>query len=134
MFYSQTDGLTEHKNQWVKQYLHLVTANNEEWSNLLPLAMLVYNNSANSMTRLTPNQLLIGRELSGNTSAIRRNRKPPGRVMSQTIEREENNGNPSTQLSGTETNPRTTIVDNRTKGLAKHKEPRIAIQKNKASA
>jgi len=36
--------------------------NNKEWSELLPLATLVHNNSANSSTRLTPNQLLIGRE------------------------------------------------------------------------
>jgi len=58
------DGLTEHKNQWVEQYLCLVMANNKEWSNLLPLATLVHNNSANSMTRLAPNQLLIGQEPS----------------------------------------------------------------------
>ncbi len=42
----------------------MVTGNSEEWSNLLPLATLVHNNSANSTTRLTPNQLLIGREPS----------------------------------------------------------------------
>ncbi len=39
-----------------------MTGNSEEWSNLLPLATLVHNNSANSTTRLAPNQLLIGRE------------------------------------------------------------------------
>jgi hypothetical protein len=59
----QTDGLTERKNQWVGQYLRVVAANNkEEWSNMLPIATLVHNNSANSTTRLAPNQLLIGRE------------------------------------------------------------------------
>jgi len=62
MFYPQMDGLTEQKNQWIEQYLHLVMANNEEWSNLLPLATLVHNNLANSTTRLAPNQLLIGQE------------------------------------------------------------------------
>src|SRR6266851_7122962 len=56
------DGLTEQKNQWLEQYLHLVMANSKEWSNLLPLATLVHNNSANSTTRLASNQLLIGRE------------------------------------------------------------------------
>src|SRR5216684_8252821 len=61
-FHPQTDGLTERKNQWLEQYLHLVMANSKEWSNLLPLATLVHNNSANSSTRLAPNQLLIGRE------------------------------------------------------------------------
>src|SRR6266853_92668 len=61
-FHPQTDGLTERKNQWLEQYLHLVMVNSEEWSNLLPLATLVHNNSANSTTRLAPNQLLIRRE------------------------------------------------------------------------
>jgi hypothetical protein len=40
----------------------LVAGNNKEWSNMLPIATLVHNNSANSTTRLAPNQLLIGRE------------------------------------------------------------------------
>jgi hypothetical protein len=61
-FHPQTDGLTERKNQWLEQYLRLVAANNKEWSELLPLATLVHNNSANASTRLAPNQLLIGRE------------------------------------------------------------------------
>jgi hypothetical protein len=61
-FHPQTDGLTERKNQWLEQYLRLVAANNKEWSELLPLATLVHNNLANSMTRLAPNQLLIGQE------------------------------------------------------------------------
>jgi hypothetical protein len=58
-FHPQTDGLTERKNQWLEQYLRLVAANNKEWSKLLPLVTLVHNNSADSMTRLAPNQLLI---------------------------------------------------------------------------
>ena len=60
VFHPQMDGLTECKNQWLEQYLRLVAANNKEWSGLLPLATLVHNNLANSTTRLTPNQLLIG--------------------------------------------------------------------------
>jgi hypothetical protein len=58
----QTDGLTERKNQWLEQYLRLVAGNNKEWSNMLSIATLVHNNSANSTTGLAPNQLLIGRE------------------------------------------------------------------------
>jgi hypothetical protein len=61
-FHPQMDRLTERKNQWLEQYLRLVVANNKEWSELLPLATLVHNNLANSSTRLTPNQLLIGWE------------------------------------------------------------------------
>src|SRR5216684_1637637 len=62
VFHPQTDGLTERKNQWIEQYLHLVVGNSEEWSNLLPLARLMHNNSANSTARLAPNQRLIGRQ------------------------------------------------------------------------
>jgi len=62
VFHPQTDRLTERKNQWLEQYLHLVMVNSEEWSNLLPLVTLVHNNSVNSTTRLAPNQLLIRRE------------------------------------------------------------------------
>jgi len=63
VYHPQTDGLTEHKNQWLEQYLRLVVANDKEWSTLLPMATLVYNNAANSTTGLAPNQLLIGQEL-----------------------------------------------------------------------
>jgi hypothetical protein len=59
-YHPQTDGLTERKNQWVGQYLRLVAGNDKEWSTLLPIAMLVHNNAANSTTGLARNQLLIG--------------------------------------------------------------------------
>jgi hypothetical protein len=39
-----------------------VAANDKKWSDLLALATLVHNNSANTTIRLAPNQLLIGRE------------------------------------------------------------------------
>jgi hypothetical protein len=61
-YHPQIDGLTERKNQWIGQYLQLVAGNDKGWSTLLPMATLVHNNAANSTTRLTPNQLLIGRE------------------------------------------------------------------------
>ena len=56
------DGLTECKNQWLEQYLHLVAGNDKEWSTLLAMATLVHNNATNAMTGLAPNQLLIRRE------------------------------------------------------------------------
>jgi transposase InsO family protein len=59
-YHPQTDGLSECKNQWLEQYLHLVAENDKEWSNLLTLAILVHNNLVNSTTRFVPNQLLIG--------------------------------------------------------------------------
>jgi hypothetical protein len=61
-FHPQMDRLSEQKNQWIEQYLCLIAANQDEWSRWLPIATLVHNNSINSMTGLTPSQLLIGWE------------------------------------------------------------------------
>jgi hypothetical protein len=61
-YHPQTDGLMEQKNQWVKQFLHLVLANQEDWSTMLLLATLVHNNSQNATTKLIPNALLYGLE------------------------------------------------------------------------
>ncbi len=61
-YHPQTDGLTERKNQWVEQFLHLVSTNQNDWSTMLPLATLVHNNMKNSTTGLTPNQSLNGLE------------------------------------------------------------------------
>jgi len=61
-YHPQTDGLTERKNQWVEQYLCLVTTNEDDWSTMLPLAMLVHNNTRNGTTGFALNDLLIRRE------------------------------------------------------------------------
>jgi len=61
-FHPQTDRLSERKNQWVEQYLRLITTNQEDWSDWLAVATLIHNNSANSTTGFTPNELLIGWE------------------------------------------------------------------------
>jgi len=61
-YHPQMDGLTERKNQWVEQYLCLVTTNQADWSTMLPLATLVHNNAKNGTTGFVPNDLLIGRE------------------------------------------------------------------------
>jgi hypothetical protein len=61
-FHPQTDGLSEHTNQWIEQYLRLITVNQNEWSKWLPMAATVHNNSRNSTTGFTPNKLLIGWE------------------------------------------------------------------------
>jgi hypothetical protein len=62
VFHPQTDGLLERTNQWVKQYLCLITINQTEWSKWLAMATAVHNNSRNSTTEFTPNELLIGWE------------------------------------------------------------------------
>jgi transposase InsO family protein len=44
-FHPQTDGLSERKNQWVEQYLRIVTAQHpQDWNRWLALAMAVHNN------------------------------------------------------------------------------------------
>src|SRR5258708_12940670 len=60
-FHPQTDGLSERKNQWVEQYLHLVTSSQpKDWSTWLPIATAIHNNRRNATTGLFPNQILFG--------------------------------------------------------------------------
>src|SRR5258707_6028899 len=62
-FHPQTNGLSERKNQWVEQYLRLVTSSQpEDWSTWLPIALAVHNNRRNATTGLSPNQILFGYE------------------------------------------------------------------------
>src|SRR6266566_7082748 len=62
-FHPQTDGLSEQKNQWVEQYLRLVTAASpEDWTHWLTIATAIHNNRKNAMTGLSPNEILIGYE------------------------------------------------------------------------
>jgi hypothetical protein len=58
----QTDGLAERKNQWIEQFLHLITTNQKHWSRYLAIATLVHNNSKNTSTGYAPSKLLIGWE------------------------------------------------------------------------
>ncbi len=60
-FHPQTDRLSERKNQWVEQYLRLVTLSDPKgWTHWLALAMVVHNNWINTTTGLSPNQILFG--------------------------------------------------------------------------
>jgi RNase H-like domain found in reverse transcriptase/Integrase zinc binding domain len=61
-FHPQTDGLSERTNQWVEQYLRLITANQNEWSKWLPMVTAIHNNNWNSTTGFAPNELFIGWE------------------------------------------------------------------------
>ena len=48
-FHPQTDGLSERKNQWVEQYLRLVTsAVPKDWDRWLTMASAVHNNRRRS--------------------------------------------------------------------------------------
>jgi hypothetical protein len=63
-FHPQTDGLSKRKNQWIEQYLRLVTlAQPEDWTEWLPIASAVHNNRRNATTGLLPNQVLLGYEI-----------------------------------------------------------------------
>src|SRR6266478_3076825 len=60
-FHLQTNGLSERKNQWVEQYLWLVTSMDPTgWVDWLALATAVHNNRVNVTTGLSPNQILLG--------------------------------------------------------------------------
>ena len=60
-FHPQTDGLSERKNQWIEQFLHLTTnAQQDEWKHWLPVATAVHNNNVNATTKVTPAHALLG--------------------------------------------------------------------------
>ncbi len=60
-FHPQTNGLSEWKNQWVEQYLQLVTSMDPKgWVDWIALATAVHNNRTNVTTRMSPNQILLG--------------------------------------------------------------------------
>jgi hypothetical protein len=62
-FHPQTDGLSERKNQWVKQYLWIVMAQHpQDWTCWLALATAVHNNRRNVTIGLSPNQVLLRME------------------------------------------------------------------------
>src|SRR5258707_873898 len=62
-FHPRTDGLSEQKNQWIKQYLRIVTSMApEDWTDWLSIATAVHNDRRNATTGLSPNQILWGGE------------------------------------------------------------------------
>ena len=67
-FHPQIDSLLECKNQWVEQYLRLVTsAAPKDWDQWLTTVSAVHNNQRNQTTSLSPNQILIGYDVPLNT-------------------------------------------------------------------
>src|SRR5882672_11708049 len=60
-FHPQTDGLSERKNQWIEQYLRLLTtAQQDDWDEWLTIASAVHNDRTNSTLGMTPNEALFG--------------------------------------------------------------------------
>lgn len=64
-FHPQTDGQSEALNRITESYLRAYCADEPAaWVNFLPLARFAYNNSLNTDTRSTPNDLLYGMDCS----------------------------------------------------------------------
>ena len=60
-FHLQTDRLTEWKNQWVEQYLHLYTsARQDDWDAWLPIMTFVHNWWLNVTTKHSLHEVLLG--------------------------------------------------------------------------
>src|SRR5882672_10517196 len=60
-FHPQTDGLSEQKNQWIEQYLRLLTAGQQDdWSQWLSIATAVHNDRTNDTLGMSPNEALLG--------------------------------------------------------------------------
>src|SRR6266853_5108643 len=75
-FHPQTDGLSERKNQWVEQFLRLLSTNQHDWATMLPLATLIHNNARNATTGLAPNSLLHGLEPAATPDQISNSDNP----------------------------------------------------------
>ena len=86
-FHPQTDRLSERKNQWIEQYLRLITAMQlEDWEQWLPLASAVHNNWKNATTGLLPNQILLGyeTELIPTSDSLTNNERVEDRIKTMT--------------------------------------------------
>ena len=60
-YHPQANGQVEHKNQEVKNYLHLfISKRQDDWVELLPTVEFVINSRLNSATGHTPFELLYG--------------------------------------------------------------------------
>ena len=60
-FHPRTDGASERANQWLEQYLHIWTADDQTtWVQFLSLAEFVHNFWPYDQTGLTPHELLFG--------------------------------------------------------------------------
>jgi len=60
-FHPQTDRLSEQKNQWVEQYLRLLTTTQQDdWDKWLTIASAVHNDRTNAMLGMSPNEALFG--------------------------------------------------------------------------
>jgi hypothetical protein len=67
VFHLQMHGLSEQKNQWIEQYLRLLSSTApEDWTYWLALTSAIHNNQRNSTTGLLTNQILLGYDIALN--------------------------------------------------------------------
>jgi RNase H-like domain found in reverse transcriptase/Integrase zinc binding domain len=60
-YHPQTDGQSEHTNQWLEQYLRIYgNFQQNDWVMWLPMAQFVHNSWENETTKRTPFDLLMG--------------------------------------------------------------------------
>ena len=60
-YHPQTDGQSEHANQWVEQYLHIYgNEQQDDWATLLPMAQFIHNLWPNASTGFSPFELIMG--------------------------------------------------------------------------
>jgi len=60
-FHPQTNRLSKRKNQWVEQYLRLITSGQQsDWADWLTIATAVHNKWYNETIKMMPNEALLG--------------------------------------------------------------------------
>ena len=91
-YHPQTDGLSERKNQWVKQYLRFITSTQQDdWSEWLAIASLVHNSRINATIKMAPLQALLGYfpRLTAETGTPLTNQRVEERAEEMTKRREQ---------------------------------------------
>ena len=91
-YHTQTDGLSERKNQWVEQYLRIVTSTQQDdWSEWLAIASLVHNSRINATIKMAPLQALLRYlpRLTAETSALSTNQRVEEQAEEMTKRREQ---------------------------------------------
>jgi hypothetical protein len=60
-FHPQTDSVSERANQWIEQYLRLITSSSpKDWTHWLTIASTVHNDRVNQTLGISPSQALLG--------------------------------------------------------------------------
>jgi hypothetical protein len=108
-----------------------VAGNDKEWSTLLPIAMLVHNNVANSITELAPNQLLIRQEPPPTPAQGEGSDNP---LVKQRVRKLIERQIMATQAFNRVAQKHAPDIPCWTKGLAQCKEPHTAIWIDKTGA